>query len=393
MKSKLKRALAFALLTVMLMAMSAPMAVAAAEARISADCTLYDGPGKTNKAIASLKKGDTVMLVENTSATWARVIYNKKEGFVERAKLEATGAEITVTVTAEPGITLKSTVLREKESASAKALLTIPKDKEVSVLDTSGATWYRVAYGAKEGYAAKADIQLGRVVTSDDKSSASSTAPTIVRTTDVNASKIEKAKKKNSDVVGWISVPNTNVDEPILYRSNFYYATHNIDKKKSSEGVYPHTNKLTKNVVLYGHNLRKGNKVFHQMHHLQEASLGYSRCQNSLCKRSFASGLENWYKTSSGRTWNISIFGKTRWEVWAMYEVPEKEPISTLRNNWNTSPSNMDSWIAGQLKKSELNFGVSVTSKDQILTIVTCGTNYDSKTANSRLFVFLKCVD
>ena len=80
-----------------------------------------------------------------------------------------------------------------------------------------------------------------------------------------------------------------------------------------------------------------------------------------------------------------------------MYEVKANEPISTLRNNWSalsgSGKASVQSWIDGQIKRSQLNFGVDVTASDQLMTLITCGTNYDSATANSRLFVFLKNVD
>ncbi len=213
--------------------------------------------------------------------------------------------------------------------------------------------------------------------------------------TDVNADEIAKAYAKNDDTIGWISVPDTNIEYPILYASNWYYADHNINKSDSLEGVYPFVNKLTKNVVIFGHNLRKSETGFHEMHHMQEAALGYNYCQADQCGESLGSKHDDW--ASENSVWDISVFGKEKWQVYAMYEVSANESITTLRNNWNYNISSNDStvqrWIDGQVARSQIDFNVNVTSDDQLMTIVTCGTNYDSATANSRLFVFLKCVD
>ena len=48
--------------------------------------------------------------------------------------------------------------------------------------------------------------------------------------------------------------------------------------------------------------------------------------------------------------------------------------------------------IQHQLSRSQVNFGTKVSADDVFLTIYTCGTNYDSSTAQSRLYYFLKAV-
>jgi len=301
----------------------------------------------------------------------------------ETVVAEEAQAEATVTGNAS---------LREKPSGSADRIVSLKKGATVTVLDSSNKSWWKVRTAdGQEGYLGASYIQLAGDAAQEDKKAGSSA---VSSSKDVNAAKIAAAKKKNSDVIGWINVPNTNIDDPILYAPNFYYANYNIDKKKSLEGVYPYYNKLTKNIALFGHNLRGSGKGMHALHHMQETALGYSRCQNSSCGRSLGSTHKNWQKEN--RVWNISLFGKTKWEVFAMYEVKANEPISTLRNNWSplsgASESAVQKWLDGQLKRSEIDFGVSVSPKDTFLTIITCGTNYDSATANSRLFVFLKCV-
>ena len=290
---------------------------------------------------------------------------------------------------------------RTEPNTSCKSMGFLNKNTQAIVLDnTSTPGWWKVSIDGKEGYVTADYIKLTEgqpaPAPAPETQKPQSSTPSQVKPSgkDPNASKIAAAKKKNSDTIGWIRVPNTNIDDPILYRSNFYYADHDINKKSSLEGVYPYYGVKTKNIALFGHNLRGSGKGFHEMHHMQETALGYSRCQTGSCKKSLGSKHANWVKDN--RIWDISIFGMTKWEVWAMYEVKANEPMSTLRNNWSplkgASNSTVQNWINGQLKRSEVNFGVSVSPKDQFLTIITCGTNYDSANANSRLFIFLKNV-
>lgn len=400
-KKGFSRTLTMLLVFTMLLGM-APGALAAKEAEtaqetlgtgvLSSSAYLYEEPGaKAAKVLSSrISKGKSVTLLDTAANSgWYKVVYNENEGYIQSKyiKIDEEKADAAPAATGVAGYTTQATRFRKTASSSGSSLGTIKEYVAVTVLDsTSNKNWWKVSYNNKEGYLSTKHVALGE---------ADAAALSVVAASgkDVNASKIASAKSKNKDVVGWLNIPNTNMDEPILYAPNWYYANRNINKSKSYDSVYPHTSRLTKNLVLYGHNLRGSNACTHQLHHLQEAALGYSRCQSGACGRSFSSGLGSWYKNTDGRVWNISIFGTQKWEVFAMYEVSKNEPKTTLRNNWNTSPTNMDSWIKGQLRRSEIDFGVSVSAKDKIMTIITCGTNYDSATANSRLFVFLKNVD
>ncbi len=389
---------------------------------------LRTGPGTSYTSLTKVAKGTTVTVLDNTSTSgWWKVNVSGQEGYItaQYLKISSVSAPTSEKVTKEV-VTIRNTVLRTGPSRSYDLVTKIEPGEHVSILDaTFSKTWVPASYNGVTGYIDLAHVKEDSLLSAE--SSAATPKPTAtpaptatpkpaaaaaanaqtatgdvaeegtktstnISASDTLAKKIAGAKKINSDTLGWISVPGTNVDEPILYGANWYYASHNIYKKKSYEGVYPFSNRLTKNVVIFGHNLRGSSSVFHQLHHLQEAALGYSKCQSGSCGRGLSSSLKDWYKTSAGRTWNISIFGKQKWEVFAMYEVKANEPIATLRNNWNLNPS-AKSWIDYQLNRSEIKFGVPVTEKDQLMTLITCGTNYDSATANSRLFVFLKNVD
>lgn len=55
------------------------------------------------------------------------------------------------------------------------------------------------------------------------------------------ASKYEEALGKNSDVVGWIPIPDSHVDYPILYRDNdntFYLSHNSLGNKAAAGGIF-----------------------------------------------------------------------------------------------------------------------------------------------------------
>ena len=75
---------------------------------------------------------------------------------------------------------------------------------------------------------------------------------------------LEKAIAKNKDTVGWINIPNTTIDYPIMQaKDNDYYLRRNEDAKYSFEGcifgdyesVFNPLDNLSNNLVCHGHNL------------------------------------------------------------------------------------------------------------------------------------------
>ena len=72
-------------------------------------------------------------------------------------------------------------------------------------------------------------------------------------------------KERNPDVYAWITVPDTNIDYPILHRDsdNSYYLNHTIDNEEKIEGAiftenYNNTDFEDPNTLIYGHDMRNG---------------------------------------------------------------------------------------------------------------------------------------
>lgn len=66
--------------------------------------------------------------------------------------------------------------------------------------------------------------------------------------------------KRNEDTIGWISIEGV-VDQPIVYRDNNFYLTHDFDKKNNKCGaifldVNHPLHASTQNLLLYGHNMK-----------------------------------------------------------------------------------------------------------------------------------------
>lgn len=70
---------------------------------------------------------------------------------------------------------------------------------------------------------------------------------------------------RNSDMVGWISIPDTQVSYPVMQQkdNNSFYLNHNFDKQKQSGGLpmLDYQCSMTEpssNLIVYGHNMRNG---------------------------------------------------------------------------------------------------------------------------------------
>lgn len=76
--------------------------------------------------------------------------------------------------------------------------------------------------------------------------------------------KVKYLKEKNEEVVGWLKIPNTKIDYPILQtKGNEYYLTHNYKREKAKHGsIFLNYKSVLSdndsNLIIYGHNMGDG---------------------------------------------------------------------------------------------------------------------------------------
>ncbi len=75
----------------------------------------------------------------------------------------------------------------------------------------------------------------------------------------------EELLKKNSKIVGWITIEDSKIDYPVAQTTdNEYYLNHNLDQKEDRNGtIFLDTNcdiiEPSTNLILYGHHMQSGN--------------------------------------------------------------------------------------------------------------------------------------
>ena len=75
----------------------------------------------------------------------------------------------------------------------------------------------------------------------------------------------EKLQKENPDIYAWITIPDTEIDYPVVQSESddTYYLNHTVEKKKGLPGsIYSESQNRKDfsdpNTVLYGHNMKNG---------------------------------------------------------------------------------------------------------------------------------------
>ena len=166
-----------------------------------------------------------------------------------------------------------------------------------------------------------------------------------------------RLKEKNSDTVAWIKVNGTDIEYPVVKTSNNdYYINHSFDKSNNTCGwiFMDYKNKgdnTDKNMVIFGHNRRDGSM--------------FGTLKNIL--------TEDWQSNSKHfRIPFITDNEKSEYQVFSVYRI--KKESYYITTNFSTDKE-FSAFIEEIKSRSNKDFGIEVTSKDNILTLSTCAND------------------
>ena len=169
---------------------------------------------------------------------------------------------------------------------------------------------------------------------------------------------LDALRAVNPDVVGWIFLPNSQVNYPIVQgEDNQYYLEHTWDNQKNSAGSIfleaSNSADLTDcRSILYGHNMANMS-MFAILHNY--ASLYYVR--------------------TFPYVYLVTDEGVLRYEIYSSYKADVDSKTYAL----NLDRRIMKSFIQMTLDESELDLGIIPADTDRILTLSTCTGNYDNR--------------
>ncbi len=183
----------------------------------------------------------------------------------------------------------------------------------------------------------------------------------------------------NPDIKGWISISNTNVDNPIYQTdNNDFYLNHNMNKHKSRYGAlfFDCSNTISndtnsKNLTIYGHNMR-------------DKSMFGSLSQYRSLK---------FYKNNP--IINLkTLYQQKRYIIFAVMitNASPKDDNGYIYNFTKAdfaSDEEFNSWIAEAKERSLVDSGIEVTPEDDIITLSTCCYDFD----NARFVIMAKSAD
>ena len=208
-------------------------------------------------------------------------------------------------------------------------------------------------------------------------------APEIANTSDSGFSNIANFKKINSDVKGWLKIPGTNINYPVLHRSqDHFYLNHDINKQPSHDAViyadpavtFGTRSQIAPNTVLYGHNWTN-----------YSAQPAVGRASDVMFAQLTA------YQYLDFAKQHPYIYYSTEAEemVWQVFATFYTDINFIYNYAYPPSTANFQSIINGAKARSRNNFDVSVSTSDRILTLSTCTRAY-GKSANQRFVVMAK---
>ena len=166
----------------------------------------------------------------------------------------------------------------------------------------------------------------------------------------------------NTDTVGWISVPNTSINYPVVkHLDNKFYLNHSFDKSYNKAGwiFADYRNKFDgtdKNIIVYGHN-RVDNSMFATLANTQ--------------KKYWYSNPSNKYITFNNPNGQIYVY-----EIFSAYTIKSETYYLTTTFKDDNDYQN---FLNTMRNRSIYNFGVNVTAKDKILTLSTCDSSGKSR--------------
>jgi sortase B len=161
----------------------------------------------------------------------------------------------------------------------------------------------------------------------------------------------------NEDVVGWIKIPNTSIDYPVLQANdNEYYLNRDIYRKKNRAGsiFMDYRIKLDgrdKHIILYGHHMRDGT-MFKDLIKYKNKDFFY---KNNVIQFD-------------------TLYEEIKWEVFSVYITGTD--FNYIKTRFNT-PAEYENFLTTIKNKSLFPTDVVLTANDQILTLSTCTYEYD----------------
>ncbi len=163
---------------------------------------------------------------------------------------------------------------------------------------------------------------------------------------------LDSLREVNSEVIGWITIPETELSYPLLQaEDNKYYLNHTWNNDRSSVGsifmeCLINPNMQSFNTIVYGHKMRNGS-MFGSLINYEDA--------------------EYWKEHPS--IYVVMDDGVYRYDIFAVHEVGTRQIVYRININ---SEKRRNEFIQFCVENSVIDTGIVPTATDKILTLSTC---------------------
>lgn len=165
----------------------------------------------------------------------------------------------------------------------------------------------------------------------------------------------DKLKKINPDYKLWITIPDTNINYPVVQcKDNEFYLHNNFYKEKSISGTifmdYRNNIDIDKNIIIYGHNMKNGT-MFSAINDFKE-------------KNNFHKGI-------------IKIFRENKeytYEVFSVFITDSNHMEFKTRFDSN---EDYNTYIKNLKDKSMYSKNINFQDNNDIITLYTCSYEFD----------------
>ncbi len=174
----------------------------------------------------------------------------------------------------------------------------------------------------------------------------------------------------NPDIVGWLKVNNTNIDDAIVQGdNNDYYLNHNIYKEEDPVGwlFLNYSNDvdvIDDNTIIFGHNRYDNGVMFGTLNRALQS---------------------NWYLNEENQIITYeTLYGTYKFRIFSIYITPTNSAY--IQPNFPIKADKVE-FFKSLVNKSIYNFGINLNENDKILTLSTCQSDV------SRLVVHAVLID
>lgn len=186
---------------------------------------------------------------------------------------------------------------------------------------------------------------------------------------------LEAYKKYNPDVVGYIRIPDTILDHPLMQTKTDeeFYLNHDLDKKYNSHGI-PFLSKDSEiekkgcNMVIYGHNIHKISR-------------------DIFCDLAYYEDIE--YYKAHPIIETISESGTRKWLIFAYFITDNSEEGAFRYSDYTRflAAKDLDEFLQQVKDRNWLDVPVDIEYGDSLITLSSCSNELAGKGTNRMVVI------